>query len=90
MSTAYSLFVVGTTSLVGSVNYMRKHQVNYKAALDFFGSLVCGRFYNPQICGTRHPRSDLFDSRLYAQQKYGHYGPVCTDHAGGFHFHDSR
>nr|WP_293839894.1 sulfite exporter TauE/SafE family protein [uncultured Arsenicibacter sp.] len=35
MSTAYSLFVVGTTSLVGSVNYMRKQQVNYKAALVF-------------------------------------------------------
>lgn len=34
-STAYSLFVVGTTSLVGSVNYMRHQQVNYKAALLF-------------------------------------------------------
>lgn len=35
ISTAYSLFVVGTTSLVGSVNYMRHHQVNYKAAAVF-------------------------------------------------------
>ncbi|OIN58320.1 sulfite exporter TauE/SafE family protein [Arsenicibacter rosenii] len=35
ISTAYSLFVVGTTSLVGSVNYMRKQQVNYKAAMVF-------------------------------------------------------
>lgn len=35
ISTAYSLFVVGTTSLVGSVNYMRHQQVNYKAALLF-------------------------------------------------------
>ena len=35
MSTAYSLFVVGTTSLVGSVSYMRHHQVNYKAAAVF-------------------------------------------------------
>lgn len=35
MSTAYSLFVVGATSLVGSVNYMRTQQVNYKAALIF-------------------------------------------------------
>ena len=35
VSTAYSLFVVGTTSLVGSVNYMRQHQVNYKAAVLF-------------------------------------------------------
>ena len=34
-STAYSLFVVGTTSLVGSVNYMRHRQVNYKAAAVF-------------------------------------------------------
>jgi uncharacterized membrane protein YfcA len=35
LSTAYSLFVVGTTSLVGSVNFMRKGLVNYKAALVF-------------------------------------------------------
>ncbi|QJW91196.1 sulfite exporter TauE/SafE family protein [Spirosoma taeanense] len=35
VSTVYSLFVVGTTSLVGSVNYMRQQQVNYKAAMVF-------------------------------------------------------
>lgn len=35
LSTAYSLFIVGTTSLVGSVNYMRKGLVNYHAALVF-------------------------------------------------------
>lgn len=35
LSTAYSLFVVGTTSLVGSVGYMRKQQVNYRAAAVF-------------------------------------------------------
>lgn len=34
-SAMYSLFVVGTTSLVGSVSYMRHQQVNYKAALLF-------------------------------------------------------
>jgi uncharacterized protein len=35
IATAYSLFVVGTTSLVGSVNYMKKGLVNYRAALVF-------------------------------------------------------
>lgn len=35
LSTAYSLFVVGSTSLVGSVNYMKKGLVSYKAALIF-------------------------------------------------------
>ncbi len=35
ISTAYSLFVVGATSLVGSFNYMRQQQINYKAALLF-------------------------------------------------------
>ncbi|WP_080059138.1 sulfite exporter TauE/SafE family protein [Spirosoma aerolatum] len=35
LSTAYSLFVVGATSLVGSVNYMRNEQVNYRAAIVF-------------------------------------------------------
>ena len=35
LSTAYSLFVVGSTSLVGSVNYMKKGLVNYKTAIIF-------------------------------------------------------
>ena len=35
LSTAYSLFVVGTTSLVGSFTYMKKKLVDYKAALVF-------------------------------------------------------
>lgn len=35
LSTAYSLFIVGITSLVGSVNFMRKGLVNYKTAIVF-------------------------------------------------------
>lgn len=35
LSTAYSLFIVGVTSLVGSVNFMRKGRVNYRTALVF-------------------------------------------------------
>jgi uncharacterized protein len=35
LSTAYSLFVVGTSSLVGSITYMRRGLVNYRAALVF-------------------------------------------------------
>lgn len=35
LSTAYSLFIVGVTSLVGSVDYMRKGLVNYQAAFVF-------------------------------------------------------
>ena len=35
ISTAYSLFVVGTTSLVGSASFMQKKLVNYRAALVF-------------------------------------------------------
>ncbi|WP_420153673.1 sulfite exporter TauE/SafE family protein [Siphonobacter sp.] len=35
ISTVYSMFVVGTTALVGSVGYMRQHQVDYKAAAIF-------------------------------------------------------
>ncbi len=34
-ATGYSLFVVGTTSMVGAVSYMRQQQVNYKAAVFF-------------------------------------------------------
>lgn len=35
LSTAYSLFIVGSTSLVGSVSFMKKKLVNYRAALVF-------------------------------------------------------
>ena len=35
ISTAYSLFIVGTTSLVGSASFMRKKLVNYRAAFVF-------------------------------------------------------
>ncbi|RAI84953.1 sulfite exporter TauE/SafE family protein [Algoriphagus yeomjeoni] len=35
LATAYSLFVVGTTSLVGSFTYMKKQLVDYKTALVF-------------------------------------------------------
>jgi uncharacterized membrane protein YfcA len=35
LATAYSLFVVGSTSLVGSFTYMKKQLVNYKTALVF-------------------------------------------------------
>jgi len=35
ISTAYSLFVVGTTSLVGSFTYMKKELVSYKTAVVF-------------------------------------------------------
>jgi uncharacterized membrane protein YfcA len=35
VSTAYSLFIVGSTSLVGSFSYMRKDLVNYRAAIVF-------------------------------------------------------
>ncbi|WP_019991161.1 sulfite exporter TauE/SafE family protein [Rudanella lutea] len=34
-SSAYSLFVVGTTSLVGAITYMRQRQVDYRVALVF-------------------------------------------------------
>ncbi len=35
LSTAYSLFVVGTTSLVGAINNMRQRQVDFRAAAVF-------------------------------------------------------
>ena len=35
LATAYSLFVVGSTSLVGAGTYMKKGLVNYKTAVDF-------------------------------------------------------
>lgn len=37
LATSYSLFIVGTTSLIGSVNNFRKGEINTKAAL-FFGA----------------------------------------------------
>lgn len=49
LSTAYSLFVVGASALVGSVHYIRKQQVHWPAALLFsvpsFGVIVLMRRY---------------------------------------------
>ncbi|MVM41151.1 TSUP family transporter [Spirosoma sp. HMF3257] len=57
MSTTYSLFVVGTTSLVGSVTYMRQHQINYKAAAifsipSFFAVYLTRKFIVPSVPDT--------------------------------------
>lgn len=54
ISTAYSLFVVGTTSLVGSVSYMRKELINYRAAFvfalpSFVAVFVTRKFLVPAI-----------------------------------------
>jgi uncharacterized protein len=35
LSTAYSLFIVGSTSLVGAIQYMQKKLISYKAAIVF-------------------------------------------------------
>ena len=35
LSTAYSLFIVGSTSLVGSITFIKKKLINYKAAIIF-------------------------------------------------------
>ncbi|RCR69786.1 sulfite exporter TauE/SafE family protein [Larkinella punicea] len=49
VSTTYSLFVVGTTSLVGAVRYMQQRLVNYRAALAFslpsFAAIYLTRTY---------------------------------------------
>lgn len=54
LSTAYSLFVVGATSLVGALNYMRQRLVNYQAAAafalpSFLAVLLTRRFLLPAI-----------------------------------------
>ncbi|MGA0559694.1 sulfite exporter TauE/SafE family protein [Larkinella sp. VNQ87] len=49
ISTTYSLFVVGTTSLVGTARYLRQGLINYPAALAFslpsFGAVYLTRTY---------------------------------------------
>jgi len=48
-STAYSLFIVGTASLVGSVSYMRKKLVNYKTAVIFGLPAIVGVYLTRKI-----------------------------------------
>ncbi len=36
LSTAYSLFIVGITALIGAIPNMKRHTINYKAAIIFF------------------------------------------------------
>ncbi len=54
LATAYSLFVVGSTSLVGSVTYMKKGLVNYKTALvfaipSFIAVFLTRKFFVPAL-----------------------------------------
>ncbi|MBF0278477.1 MAG: sulfite exporter TauE/SafE family protein [SAR324 cluster bacterium] len=54
LATAYSLFVVGLASLVGSVSYMRQELVNFKAGLvfalpAFLGVFAARRFLIPNL-----------------------------------------
>ncbi|KAA9340528.1 sulfite exporter TauE/SafE family protein [Adhaeribacter soli] len=54
VSTAYSLFVVGMTSLVGATTYMRRKLINYKIALlfavpSFISVFLTRRFLVPAI-----------------------------------------
>src|SRR5512138_2543295 len=54
LATSYSLFVVGSTSLIGAVNNLKKGFVNVKAAL-LFGSasiatvIIIRKFFLPLI-----------------------------------------
>ncbi|MBA4850890.1 sulfite exporter TauE/SafE family protein [Emticicia sp. BO119] len=48
LSTTYSLFVVGATSLVGSLTYMRKKQVNYTIAFVFVIPSFMGVYFTRQ------------------------------------------
>jgi uncharacterized protein len=57
LSTAYSLFIVGSTALVGAVGYMRKGLVHYKAALifaapSFVAVFLTRKYLVPAIPGT--------------------------------------
>lgn len=54
LSTVYSLFVVGTTSLAGSLDFMRRGLVNYRAALafaipSFFSVFLTRKYLLPAI-----------------------------------------
>lgn len=54
LSTAYSLFIVGSTSLIGSINYIRRNLVNYSVALSFalpsfITVIIARRLLLPQI-----------------------------------------
>ena len=53
-ATAYSLFIVGVTSLVGSINYIREKLVNFKIALlfsipSFIGVLLTRKIVLPNL-----------------------------------------
>lgn len=53
-ATAYSLFIVGVTSLVGSINYMRQKLVDFKAAIlfsipSFIGVFITRKLLLPNV-----------------------------------------
>ena len=85
LATAYSLFVVGSTSLVGAVTYMKKGLVNYKTALVFAVPSFITVFLTRKFLVPALP-DPLFTLGDY--QKYWNHGVFCADHACRVLLHD--
>ncbi len=46
LATAYSLFIVGATALVGSFSFMKQNLVHYKSSIIFFATALLAVFLN--------------------------------------------
>jgi uncharacterized membrane protein YfcA len=86
-ATAYSLFVVGGASLVGTGRNVRKGLIGYKTALTFAIPAVILVFSTRKYIVPAIP--DYFDPwRFYPDQGHGDNGFLCPDYAHGLDFND--
>ena len=71
LATAYSLFVVGSTSLVGSFTYMKKNLVDYRTALvfaipSFIAVFLTRKFLIPALPDPIFSISEIAISQLWS------------------------
>ena len=87
IATAYSLFVVGTSSLFGTFQNIRKGIINFKVGFIFaFPSLIAvyatRKYLLPNI-------PDTIDTGIFILfKRYSHNGIFCIHHVPGFLIYD--
>jgi hypothetical protein len=91
LATAYSLFIVGLTSLVGSFSHMRMGNIHWRTAIVFGIPSILSRVRHPGLVGARLPDPIVQHRRHVVLSKaVGILIPLRPDHGGGGLQHDPQ
>src|SRR5680860_1313456 len=89
VATAYSLFVVGISSLVGALQNIQKGLVDYRTYCHyFFHSSFYRRLRYPEVFGTRHSRYPFYGWKFFGNEGCRNHGLLRHHHVACLLFHD--